>query len=167
MSESWGIVDCMGHVVYAGRLSTEKRFGAKFCRIDVPETDKGPAFVRLQSPRSIYAITPCGEAVARQEARYCARPPGEPEAKNGTHWSNENGTYPYESGCYSFVIPGFPDPEDDGYGDEDPEDDIIAYGTPGEELDPRLEFLDPFGPAHTFLGTPDSVVSTPGSTVVA
>jgi hypothetical protein len=37
--ESWAIVELMGHVRLAGRLTEEERFGAKMGRLDIP---KGP-----------------------------------------------------------------------------------------------------------------------------
>ncbi len=36
MSEQWAIVELMGHVKIAGRISEEEKFGGKLGRIDVP-----------------------------------------------------------------------------------------------------------------------------------
>lgn len=37
---TWAIVELMGHVRLAGRLSEEERFGAKIGRLDIPTTEK-------------------------------------------------------------------------------------------------------------------------------
>jgi hypothetical protein len=38
MEPSWAIVELMGHVRIAGRVSEEERFGAKLGRIDIPKS---------------------------------------------------------------------------------------------------------------------------------
>lgn len=64
---SWAIVELMGHVRLAGRISEVEKFGTKLGRIDVP-VDGGPAITQYFSGSSVYRITPVTEAVARQVA---------------------------------------------------------------------------------------------------
>lgn len=65
--ESWAIVELMGHVKVAGKLTEEERFGVKMGRIDIP---KGKGFVtQYFGGSSVYRITPCTEATARAAAR--------------------------------------------------------------------------------------------------
>lgn len=69
--ESWAIVELMGHVRMAGRVTEEERFGAKLGRIDIPKDD--PAGVGFSTVYfgggSVYRLTPCTEEVARSVAR--------------------------------------------------------------------------------------------------
>ena len=75
MSESsWAVVELLGHVRIAGRVSEEERFGTKLGRIDVPQLDGG--FVtQYFSGSSLYRMTPCTEEVARAVAGRCDREP--------------------------------------------------------------------------------------------
>jgi len=60
----WAIVELMGHVRLAGKLSEEEKFGAKMGRLDIPE---GDGFVtQLFGGGSVYRITIVTEAVARK-----------------------------------------------------------------------------------------------------
>ncbi len=74
MSEpEWGIVELLGHVRLAGRVSEVERFGAKLGRIDVPDTRPGAtpdaiAITHLFNGSSLYRYTPCTEETARQVA---------------------------------------------------------------------------------------------------
>jgi hypothetical protein len=93
--DTWAIVELMGHVKLAGRLSEEERFGSKMGRLDIPappanptedclfchgkgESDGmvcgmaccGPQFVTQHfGGGSVYRITYVSEAVARHVAR--------------------------------------------------------------------------------------------------
>lgn len=40
MTDSWAIVELMGHVRLAGRLTEEERFGSKMGRLDIPTGEK-------------------------------------------------------------------------------------------------------------------------------
>lgn len=61
--EKWAIVELMGHVRLAGRLSEEEKFGSKLGRIDIP---KGESFVtQYFGASSVYRITLCTEETAR------------------------------------------------------------------------------------------------------
>lgn len=66
--ESWAIVELMGHVTMAGRLSEEERFGSKVGRIDIP-TNEGGFTTVFFGGSSIYRVTPTSEAIARAKAR--------------------------------------------------------------------------------------------------
>jgi hypothetical protein len=62
------LVELMGHQRIAGLVTEEVVAGHGFLRIDVPETSSNPAFTRLVSPNSVYAINPITEEVAKQYA---------------------------------------------------------------------------------------------------
>jgi hypothetical protein len=73
-SESWAVVELMGHVTMAGRLSEEERFGAKMGRIDVPNGEDSFTTVYFGGS-SVYRITAVTEAVARAKAgSYSVKP---------------------------------------------------------------------------------------------
>jgi hypothetical protein len=65
--EMWAIVELMGHVRLAGRLTEEEKFGSKMGRLDIPQDDD---FVtQFFGGGSVYRITVVTEAVARQAAK--------------------------------------------------------------------------------------------------
>lgn len=65
--ESWAVLELMGHVRMAGRVTEEERFGCKMGRIDVP---KGDGFTRVYfGGGSVYRMTPTTEEVARSVAK--------------------------------------------------------------------------------------------------
>jgi hypothetical protein len=77
---SWAIVEVMGHSRFAGFVSEQAIGGCSFVRVDVPEVpavmngdrlieESRPAFTKLLGQGSIFAITPCTEATAREAAR--------------------------------------------------------------------------------------------------
>lgn len=67
MGEQWAIVELMGHVRTAGRLTEEERFGSKLGRLDVPQAD-GTFFTQFFGGQSVYRITHVSEAAARAVA---------------------------------------------------------------------------------------------------
>lgn len=78
--DQWAIVEVLGHNQYSGRVTEQTVGGAAMIRVDVPAMtyDVGwdgeknfyqPAFTKLLSAASIYAITPCSEEVAREAAQ--------------------------------------------------------------------------------------------------
>lgn len=67
MNEAWAIVELMGHVRVAGRVSEEERFGVKIGRIDIPQAD-GSFVTQHFGGGSVYRITYVGEAEARAVA---------------------------------------------------------------------------------------------------
>ena len=65
--ECWAIIELFGHTKLAGRVTEQVIAGAGFLRIDVP---RGDSFVtKLQSPKSVYGMTPCTEEIARAVAK--------------------------------------------------------------------------------------------------
>lgn len=66
---TWCVVEVMGHNQYAGLVTEQVIAGSAFLRVDVPECDDRPAYTKLLGGASIYAITPCSEAVAREAVR--------------------------------------------------------------------------------------------------
>lgn len=64
--EGWGIVELMGHVRLAGRVSPAPMYGTELIRIDVPEADSFTT--QYASGASLYRLTPCSEEVARAVA---------------------------------------------------------------------------------------------------
>lgn len=65
--DSWAVVELMGHVRTAGRVTEEERFGAKMGRVDVPRADGGFTTVYFGGS-SVYRLTPCTEEAARAVA---------------------------------------------------------------------------------------------------
>lgn len=65
---SWMIVELMGHQRMAGEVTEVTVAGKGFLRIDVPASEREPAFTRFVSPDSVYALNPCTEDVARRAA---------------------------------------------------------------------------------------------------
>lgn len=66
--QMWAIVELMGHQRMAGQITEVTVAGHGFIRIDVPATSSVPAFTRMVSPSSIYAINPTTEDLARRAA---------------------------------------------------------------------------------------------------
>lgn len=65
--ESWAVLELMGHVRTAGRITEEQRFGATLGRCDVPQADG--SFVTIYfGGSSVYRLTPCSEEAARAVA---------------------------------------------------------------------------------------------------
>ncbi len=65
--DSWGVLELMGHVRTAGRITEENRFGAVLGRCDVPQEDG--SFVTVYfGGGSVYRLTPCSEEAARAVA---------------------------------------------------------------------------------------------------
>jgi hypothetical protein len=61
--EQWAILELMGHVRLAGKVTEEEHFGAKLGRIDIPN---GEGFTtQWFSGGSIYRLTPTTEEIAR------------------------------------------------------------------------------------------------------
>lgn len=81
--ETWAIVELLGHKTIAGYVTEQSIAGAALVRIDVPETPADAkwgreypatdAYTKLVGVGSIYALTPCAEAVARAAAREVER----------------------------------------------------------------------------------------------
>lgn len=65
--DSFAIVELMGHVRLAGRLTEEERFGCKMGRIDIPT--KNGLVTQFFGGSSVYRITPCSEEIAKEVAK--------------------------------------------------------------------------------------------------
>jgi hypothetical protein len=63
--ETWAVVELMGHVKTAGKVSEEPHFGTVLLRLDVPEAKGKPAHTKFYGGASIYRVMPCDEQVAR------------------------------------------------------------------------------------------------------
>src|ERR1051326_8782310 len=74
MDEQWAIVELMGHVRMAGKVSEVEQLGSKMGRIDIPKEDGG-FFTQFFSGSSIYRMTPCTEDAARSVAKHCQPQP--------------------------------------------------------------------------------------------
>jgi hypothetical protein len=62
--DSFAIVELMGHVRIAGRVTEVEMFGAKLGKIDVVDKDGGIVATQYFGGSSVYRITPCTEATA-------------------------------------------------------------------------------------------------------
>lgn len=82
MSESteeprWVILDLLGHVRLAGKVSEVEMFGEKMGRLDVPTADGG-FLTRYFGGKSVYSMVPVSEQVARDVAKGCTHEPVSP-----------------------------------------------------------------------------------------
>ncbi len=66
--EHWAIVEQLGHRRLAGYVTEVQIAGAGFLRLDVPESDSGPARTQFLAPASIFALHPVAEETARRVA---------------------------------------------------------------------------------------------------
>ena len=86
--EGWCIIEQMGHKRMAGYISEQVIGGHSFIRVDVPGLDTPPQPIPGATPNgsgwaatqfitgaTIYAITPCTEAIARKVAANCQPSP--------------------------------------------------------------------------------------------
>jgi hypothetical protein len=64
--DSWAILELLGHVRLAGRVTEEERFGTKLGRIDIPLGEQ--MVTQYFSAASIYRLTPTTEEIARAVA---------------------------------------------------------------------------------------------------
>lgn len=68
----WFIVEMMGHVRIAGKVSTDNRFGGPLSRVDIPgpvDAAGNESWVsQWFSTQAVYRITSCSEHTARQVA---------------------------------------------------------------------------------------------------
>ena len=73
--ETWAVVEVMGHSRYAGKISPDTSLGFAMLRVDVPAIDDQAPFSKFIAPASLFAVTPCTEAVAKVAAgQFCSRP---------------------------------------------------------------------------------------------
>ena len=67
--DEWAVVEVMGHVTYAGRVSEQSIGGGSFIRVDVPGSEGQEPYCKLLGHGSIYCITPTTEEAAREVSR--------------------------------------------------------------------------------------------------
>lgn len=67
MNDQWAILELMGHVRTAGRVTEEEKFGVKMGRIDIPVLD-GTFVTQYFGGASVYRMTLVDEAAARAVA---------------------------------------------------------------------------------------------------
>ncbi len=70
--EQWAIVELMGHVRLAGKVTEEERFGAKLGRIDIPK--EAGFYTQYFGGSSVYRVTPVTEDIARAVAKSVPEP---------------------------------------------------------------------------------------------
>lgn len=111
--ESWVILELMGRVVIAGKMTERVVAGTGFIHITIPATTRQPEFSRLISPSAVYAINPVSEELARYRAEQLNEAPVQayevasfikknPQIQIGSHTESAG-----------------EEQEDDGYSDED------------------------------------------------
>jgi hypothetical protein len=66
--KTWAMVELFGHTRIAGEVSEQTIAGGAMVRIDVPETEKSPAFTRIVNVNAIYAINPMTEEMVKSIA---------------------------------------------------------------------------------------------------
>lgn len=66
--DSWAILELMGHVKLAGKVTEETHFGTVLGRIEIPLED-GSFITQMFGGSSVYRLTPCTEQIARVVAR--------------------------------------------------------------------------------------------------
>lgn len=76
-AEEWVVLELLGHLKLAGRVTEEERFGTKLGRIDIPMED-GSFVTRYFSGAAVYGMTPVTETVARQVAKGLSHYPVQP-----------------------------------------------------------------------------------------
>lgn len=65
----WAIVEVMGRLKLAGKVTEQTMFGTAMCRVDVYVGDAtSPAVTRFFGGQALYGVTPVAEAVARRFA---------------------------------------------------------------------------------------------------
>lgn len=63
--DGWAILELMGHVRLAGRVTEESHFGAALGRIDIPTASGDSYTTQYFGGSSIYRLTPTTEEIAR------------------------------------------------------------------------------------------------------
>lgn len=63
--DTWALVELMGHISIAGKVSEETHFDTMLMRIDVPETAHSEALTYYVGGAALFRLTPCPEATAR------------------------------------------------------------------------------------------------------
>jgi hypothetical protein len=126
--DSWAVLELMGHVRMAGRVTEEERFGCKMGRIDVP---LGDGFTTVYfGGGSVYRMVPVTEELARSVAEGSQPKPVHP-------WElpkPKGAAVPRE-----IVTEADPD-GDDGEGEDDEEDIPFYTGSRARDDSEGMEF---------------------------
>lgn len=159
MFDQWAILELMGHVRMAGRVTEEERFGSKLGRVDVPD---GDGFTTVYfGGSSVYRMTPTTEAIARGVASRNKPEPvhrwelpapekataimdGEPPPGRpyGSDYYDDDGTR------YETTIRDDEEDDDMDFGGDDDEEDpddhqpILHHPLPTVELGPIAGYAD-------------------------
>lgn len=78
LTNTWCILELMGHRRLAGRVSEATIAGQSLLRVDVPGPGDQALMTQYYSPSAIYSLTPTTEEVARELARRWTEPPATP-----------------------------------------------------------------------------------------
>ena len=73
--DTWAVVELMGHVMVAGRLTEEELFGTKIGRIDIPEPEGDGFVTQWFGGSAVYRITAVTEEAARMLSQRCRPEP--------------------------------------------------------------------------------------------
>ena len=76
--ETWGMLELMGRLKLAGRLSEQTIAGCRYIRIDVPAVGDLPAYTRFFAHSAVYSLTPIDEEFAREIANGLSALPIQP-----------------------------------------------------------------------------------------
>jgi hypothetical protein len=76
--EAWAIVEIMGHVRIAGKVSEQVVAGTTLLRVDVPKTSQHDGYTKFYGASAIYAITPTTEEIVNHVAERLDTPPIQP-----------------------------------------------------------------------------------------
>jgi hypothetical protein len=68
--DGWAILELMGHVRLAGRVTEESHFGVALGRIDIPTAAGDGYTTQYFGGASIYRLTPTTEEIARSVAAH-------------------------------------------------------------------------------------------------
>jgi hypothetical protein len=113
--EGWAVVELMGHVRMAGRVSEAPMFGTALLRIDIPNGDSYTT--QFASGGSIYRLTPCSEEVARAIAHG-----GQPMPIEPWELKRIKGPRPIDLEEQRLREAGYDSSEISGHSDDDDED---------------------------------------------
>lgn len=118
--ETHAIVEIMGHVRIAGKVSEQVIAGAAMLRVDVPKTSKREPFTKFYGANAIYSITPTDEETANRAAEHFDETPVQPyilRLPESTVLASKVVHDDFED--YTPEDYGYPDPYDEEAGDDD------------------------------------------------
>jgi hypothetical protein len=96
------IVELFGHQKIVGMVTEQVIAGQGYVRVDVPKTQRQPAFTRMFGTGAIYSITPVDETIAMQAAENLFVEPVtvyiDPTPKLEHHNETIENDYPFDNG---------------------------------------------------------------------